>query len=59
MWRYLTVLPPIGLLIELYLVKVIQGSTALALIVELVTAEAKSQLFHLNPSEEKITMLLG
>lgn len=41
MWRYLTVLPPIGLLIELYLVKVIQGSTAVALIVELITAEAK------------------
>lgn len=51
MWRYLTVLPPIGLLIELYLAKVIRGSTALALIVELITAEAKSQLFHLNPSE--------
>lgn len=49
MGRYLTELPPIGLLIELYLVKVIQGSTVVALIVELITAEAKSQLFHLNP----------
>lgn len=51
MWRYLTVLPPIGLSTGLYLVKVIQGSAAVALIVELITAQAKSQLFHLNPSE--------
>lgn len=59
MWHYLTMLTPIGLLIELYLVKVIQSSTAVALIVYLISAEAKSQVFHLNPSDSGITTLLG
>lgn len=53
MWRYLTTLTSIGLLIELYLVKVIQSSTAAALIVDLISAEAKSQTFHLNLSDLK------
>lgn len=51
MWRCLATLASIGLLIELYLVKVIQSSTAAALIVEIISAEVKSQPFHLNPSE--------
>lgn len=51
MWRYLTTLTPIELLIELYLVKVIQSSTAATLIVDLIPAKVKSQSFHVNPSE--------
>lgn len=41
MWRYLTTLTSIGLLIELYLVKVIQSSTAAALIVDLISTKGE------------------
>ena len=54
MWRYLTTLTSIGLLIELYFVKVIQSSTAAPLIVDLISAEVKSQPFHLSiPHNER------